>query len=173
MMITTLTALLATAQLAEAPKAQLTLTQTEAVAGSLVKGTVSLTFAPGLHGYQNPPSEDYMIPVAIKSVEGATKLSVRYPAGHAAAVGGELNPVMTYSGTVEIPVLVRIPEVTGTHEFKIAVGYQQCNDQACFPPGTITVTGSVNVTEKPDSWNSVKRRSHDLLVMGRQSDASN
>lgn len=173
MMITTLTALLATAQLAEAPKAKLTLPETEVVAGSLVKGTVSLTFAPGLHGYQNPPSEDYMIPVEIKSVEGATKLSVRYPAGHPAAVGGELDPVMTYSGTVEIPVLVRIPEVKGSYEFKIAVGYQQCNDQACYPPGTVSVTGAVNVTPKPESWNSVKRRSHDLLVMGRQADSSN
>lgn len=114
--------------------------------GRLVSGVVSVAFADGLHGYQNPPSEDYMIPV---SVEGQVRgLSVSYPAGHAAKIGGSPVEVMTYSGEIKIPF--RFPAATkpGRHSVTLAVGYQQCTDEACFPPGRASVTVTYEVTGK-------------------------
>ncbi len=152
----------------EAPKATLAIEPGTVVAGSLVKAVVTLTFAPGLHGYQNPPSEDYMIPIAIKGVEGGSQLSVRYPKGEPATVGGEASPVMTYAGRIEIPVLVRVPSQTGDQTVKVSIGYQLCNEQACFPPGTVVATSRFNVTPVPSGWTAVKRRIHDVVGMTPQ-----
>lgn len=149
----------------EAPKVKLEIESGPVVAGGLAKAVVSLTFAPGLHGYQNPPSEDYMIPVEVKSVDGGVKYSVRYPKGEPAVVGGETSPVMTYHGTVKIPVFIRVPQKTGKQPVKVSVGYQQCTDQACFPPGTVTAVGELEVKAAPSGWNAVKQRSYDLLAL--------
>ncbi|MEZ5162825.1 MAG: hypothetical protein R2688_03545 [Fimbriimonadaceae bacterium] len=136
----TLTSLLAatvlnTAQ-ADAPTVSLTLNSPEAEAGQLVPGTVTVTFAPGLHGYQNPPSEDYMIPVAVSAGSEASKvLLISYPDGVPATVGGETKPAMTYEGTVEIPVLVRIPSEAGEQIVSVMKpgGISEMNESACFP----------------------------------------
>ena len=154
-------------------KAEIKLDQNQSMAGSIVTGTVSLTFAPGLHGYQNPPSEDYMIPVTVKSIEGATILRISYPNGEAATVGGETNPAMTYSGTIEIPVMIRLNSPTGSQSLKVSVGYQQCNEHACFPPSTATASANITVKAVPSGWNSVKQRGFDLLVAGQKFNAGN
>lgn len=158
-------AALALNQQNEAPDAKLTVEPGAAIAGGLVKATISLTFAPGLHGYQNPPSQDYMIPVEVKSADGASLLAIQYPKGEPALVGGESTPVMTYANTVEIPVILRLPKTSGDLNVSVSIRYQQCNEQSCYPPSTVTAKGKVEVAPMPEGWNAVKRRSHDLLVL--------
>lgn len=134
---------------ADAPMVSLKLSGTEAEAGQLVTGTVTVTFAPGLHGYQNPPSEDYMIPVAVSSATETSKvILITYPVGVPATVGGETKPAMTYEGTIDIPVLVRIPNEIGEQTVSVSVRYQQCNDSACFPPGRAKADAKVLVKSK-------------------------
>ncbi|MCW5936115.1 MAG: thioredoxin family protein [Fimbriimonadaceae bacterium] len=128
------------------PTLSLELEKPQAVAGELVKGTVVLTFAEGLHGYQNPPSEDYMIPVQVKAGEGTTLSKVDYPKGTNEAVGGSAEPVLVYSGETRIPVEIVAPKETGEHRVVLDVKFQQCDATSCFPPKTIQAKAALAVT---------------------------
>ncbi|MEZ0325375.1 MAG: protein-disulfide reductase DsbD domain-containing protein [Fimbriimonas sp.] len=132
-----------------APKAELKLDKTTAVAGSTVKGKIILTFADGLHGYQNPPSDDYQIPTKIEAAKGTTLLKTIYPKGEPFLMSGEEKPAMVYQGRVEIPVEIKVPAKAGKQTIKLAVNYQQCNDNSCFPPGKIELSSKLTVTAAP------------------------
>jgi DsbC/DsbD-like thiol-disulfide interchange protein len=132
-----------------APQAELKLDKTTAVAGSTIKGKVILTFAEGLHGYQNPPSEDYQIPTKIEALKGTTLLKAMYPKGEPFLMAGEKTPAMVYQGRIEIPVQIKVPAKAGKQTVKLAVNYQQCNESACFPPGKLDISSTLTVTAPP------------------------
>lgn len=133
---------------AEPPDMKVTLSRQAGAPGSAIRGKVTLVFGPGLHGYQNPPSQDYQIPVTV-TVEGAAgSLFLNYPIGEAVAVGGESEPSFTYSGAVEIPFLVKAPSKPGKHEITVKVRYQQCTDSMCYPPKTISYPVAFTTTKK-------------------------
>jgi thiol:disulfide interchange protein DsbD len=111
--------------------------------GEDIKGTVTATFAPGLHGYQNPPSKDYMLSVTVKPGEGTVVKSVSYPKGHMEMAGGEEAAV--YSGTVAFPVVVLAPSARGKVKLSLDFFYQQCDADACYMPNTIPVSAEVTV----------------------------
>src|SRR5512142_2997454 len=80
---------------------QFSLSQKAAVAGSKVKGIVKVSFPAGLHGYQNPPSKDYMIPLVVKANAKDPKLaSVAYPKGVARKPAGGKGEARVYEGTI-------------------------------------------------------------------------
>lgn len=141
-------AALACAQ-APAPEVTLSAPPKAVAAGSKVKLTVTVTFADGLHGYQNPPKQEFEIPVTVKIDGKDFKLAkATYPPGEDATVGGGTTPTKTYAGTIKIPIEVTVPKTVGSKSFKVLVSYQQCNEQACFPPDTVTVATKVNVVKK-------------------------
>ena len=118
-----------------------------AKAGEQVIGTVTLKFAEGLHAYQNPPTESYMIPVSVKSSSSdVSVLGVKYPKGVDAIVGGSTTPVKVYEGTVEIPVTLKAPAKAGSYDVALKIQYQQCNANNCYPPSTVTATAKLIVT---------------------------
>lgn len=128
------------------PKATLKLTSTTVKPNDLIKGSVTLTFAPGLHGYQNPPSLDYQIPVTIKvSGKDFTAMKVKYPEGKDFRMEGEAVPSKVYEDVVEFPFEVRAPKKSGTFELPIRVDYQQCDESSCFPPGVVQLKVKVQV----------------------------
>ncbi|MCB8933463.1 MAG: thioredoxin family protein [Fimbriimonadaceae bacterium] len=131
----------------DAPKVELKLSKAKAAPGAEVKGTVVITFAPGLHGYQNPPSQDYQLPVVVKGDAGTVFSSVKYPAGHDEEVGGERAKV--YSGRTEVQVVFKAPAKVGAAKVSVAVDYQQCDANNCFAPGTVKASApfTVEVTE--------------------------
>src|SRR5687767_16028688 len=104
-----------------APKAELVLPKT-AKAGTVVKGMLKLTFEPGLHGYQNPPTKDYMIPVRVESGIKGLKVVPKYPKGEITEVAGE--QAAGYEGHVQIPVLITMPKKAGPLVVKLAVSFQ-------------------------------------------------
>ena len=106
--------------------------------GATVKGVVELTFAEGLHAYQNPPTDKYQIPVAVSVDSKLYKLTAKYPKGISKATGGDPTPAAVYEGTIKIPVTIVVPKKAGTAQFKIVVNYQQCNDGSCFPPSSVS-----------------------------------
>lgn len=131
------------------PKVQLKLDKPTAVAGSLVKGTVIVTFERGLHGYQNPQKNPSLIPVAVVAADKTTKLGkVVYPKGIDMRVPGEDEPVKVYEGTIRIPVQFTAPDKAGKTTLKIKLNYQQCTDSNCFPPSSVTASASLDVTKK-------------------------
>ena len=117
-----------------------------AKAGATVKATLTLTFADGLHGYQNPPSDPDLIPVAVSvNTKGVKLKNIAYPAGKAESVGGDPKPVKVYEGTIKIPVVVVLPKTKGNLKIRFDAHYQECNDQSCFPPSDVFATATVKV----------------------------
>jgi len=118
-----------------------------AKAGAAVKGTIEVTFADGLHSYQNPPTEDYMIPVKVAVENKGFTLTAKYPKGVMKAMGGDPKPAGVYEGTIKIPVTLKVPKNTGTVQVKFTLHYQECNDQSCFPPADVSDTVKLQITK--------------------------
>lgn len=146
----------------EAPAVKLTISDQPLLAGSVVRGELAVSIAPGLHGYQNPPTVDYQIPFTVSSGD-ANILLVRYPAGEPATIGGDTTPSMTYEGEVLFPVLVRVPRKAGEHSVVVKLRYQLCNESSCFPPGSVSATAKIKVVE--NSVSAIAQRGRDLLLL--------
>jgi DsbC/DsbD-like thiol-disulfide interchange protein len=131
------------------PKATLTLDKATAVAGSVVSGKVTITFDSGLHGYQNPPTLDYQIPLKLEAQKGSLIYTARFPKGVPFLMEGEKEPSMVYENTIEIPVWVKASATPGQRPVKLTVTYQQCNASSCFPPGSLDISAPLTVTPAP------------------------
>lgn len=141
---------------AEAPEISVKLNQATGVAGGPVRGTATITFAPGLHGYQNPPSQDYQIPVSVSVGEETFRpVKIKYPVGEEHKVGGENEASRTYSGTVSIPFVLKSPSKPGKHTISVKVRYQQCTDSMCFAPKTTTQAVEFTTKPAPKGWTIV------------------
>jgi DsbC/DsbD-like thiol-disulfide interchange protein len=121
----------------------------QVAAGSKITVTLTVTFAEGFHGYQNPPAGEYEIPVTVK-VDGKEikVIKIAYPAGVDATIGGMDKPTKAYEGTVKFPVTIQLPTKPGTKEVKFRVSYQQCDATSCFPPAEVNKTVKINVVKK-------------------------
>ena len=113
--------------------------------GEEFKVDVTVSFAPGLHGYQNPPTKDYMIPVSLSGGDGTEIVDVVYPTGTMEMVAGEM--AATYGGVVVFTATVLAKETPGKHQAQIVVNYQQCNETMCFRPDSITADFQYQVEE--------------------------
>ena len=128
------------------PTVKLSVDNKSVTAGKAFNASVSVTFADGLHAYQNPPTADTCIPVVVK-VDGKqfTLLAAKYPKGSPAKVAGEEKPVNIYTGTIKIPISIKAPVKVGSFDLQVAVSYQQCNEGSCFPPSTVNAVAKVTV----------------------------
>lgn len=131
------------------PTVALSKLPTQSVAGSKITIIVTITFAEGFHGYQNPPASEYEIPVDVK-IDGKEfkVLKIAYPPGVDATIGGGEKPTKAYEGTIKVPVTVQLPTTVGKRNFKVVVKYQQCDTTSCFPPGQVQASTTVNVVKK-------------------------
>lgn len=130
------------------PKISLKLNE-KAVAGANVKGTLTVTFAEGLHGYQNPQEDPTLIPVEVQAADAATKIvKVEYPKGKDFVMTGDTTPVKVYGGTIQIPVTFKMPDQAGPAELKVRLAYQQCDDSNCFAPSSVLTSLKVTVEKK-------------------------
>ena len=129
----------------DAPKVRIVLDKKAVKPGATIEGKVAITFAAGLHGYQNPPSKDYMIPVKLEAEGKEIKLKVTYPTGVPMAVGGETEPALVYEGEVFFPIQITLPKKTGPVKIALKFSYQQCNDSACFPPSSISLVEKITI----------------------------
>ncbi len=108
---------------------------------------LTVTFASGLHGYQNPPSDKFNIPVTVKLLKGDAKVqSIKYPRGTDLAMAGEAKPTRVYSGTIVIPV--RLVAGSKSGDLVMAVDYQQCTSSNCFPPASVQAKAALHVAKK-------------------------
>ncbi len=108
--------------------------------GKTAKAVVVLDIPTELHANSNKPKSEYLIPTTVKptAVEGIKLGPVNYPEGHDRKFGFSENMLNVYEGKVEFTF-----DVTPLEEFRgdkvsieVAVRYQACNDEVCFPPKT-------------------------------------
>lgn len=133
-----------------APTVSLKLSSPTVATGKTLQAVLIVTFAQGLHGYQNPPSDPTLIPVSVRvSDKSFRSLKVVYPKGTPVKMNGEPKPVAVYEGTIKIPLSVSAPATPGKKTFSIVLEYQQCNANSCFQPGSITAQAIVIVKPRP------------------------
>ena len=114
--------------------------------GAVVKGTLTMTFADGWHGYQNPPSDPYQNPVTIAlSTKGFKFSKVTYPVGIIKDFAGTKTAV--YEGEITIPFEFIAPKKIGKVALTFKLDYQQCNESSCLPPASMTLKGSLDVAK--------------------------
>jgi DsbC/DsbD-like thiol-disulfide interchange protein len=131
------------------PKVSLKLDKASGAAGGTVKGTVTVTFESGLHGYQNPQDDKSLIPIEVIGGDKATKIvNVVYPKGVSMKMPGIPTPVKVYEGTISIPVTFKLPDTLGATTLKIKLKFQQCNESNCFPPSSTDASAKVTVQKK-------------------------
>lgn len=111
--------------------------------GGTIKGKVLVTFAPGWHGYQNPPMREYEIPLKIEPAAKGFKVKATYPKGEMKDFAGAKT--LMYEGTVAVPFTATAPKKKGPFKFELNVSYQQCNESTCLPPESQKVAGTVMV----------------------------
>jgi DsbC/DsbD-like thiol-disulfide interchange protein len=106
---------------------------------------VIVRFPKKWHGYQNPPTKKYQIPVVIESADKKTTtvVKVNYPKGKVLTVAGEKSAV--YGGIVRFPVTLKAQDKEGTQTLKIRVKYQLCDDASCLPPDKLEIKQSVTI----------------------------
>lgn len=116
--------------------------------GGKLWGSVAVEFAPGMHGYQNPPSDKFSIPVSVKvETKGFRLLKAKYPVGTDLPDQGTDKPTKVYDGKISIPIVVGLPKSAGVYTLKIAVHYQQCTATSCGPPADAVTSVTVKVSD--------------------------
>lgn len=129
----------------DAPKVKLNLPE-KVAPGKTIKGSVTVTFAEGWHGYQNPPSDPYQNPVALSMKAKYVKLGkIVYPVGIIKDLAGTKTAV--YEGTITIPFEIIAPKKAQILALAFTLNYQQCDDSTCLPPGSVQFKGTVKVAK--------------------------
>ena len=123
-----------------APKITLSPAKAPASRGSTSEVTLNVVFGEGLHAYQNPPSDSFQIPVSVKVISGDVKIvKASYPTGQDLLMQGETKPAKVYAGAIKIPLTLKFGKKGGAYE--LALEYQQCTDNNCYPPSSVKVKG--------------------------------
>jgi hypothetical protein len=119
-------------------------------------GNVDLRFhiASGFHINSNKPSEEFMIPTALR-MDATTDIvigKINYPDGQDVAF--EFAPdqkLSVYSGNFTVGVTVRplhtVPP--GKYAMRGSLKYQACDNRACYPPKQLPVEFEVRVVKAP------------------------
>jgi hypothetical protein len=148
-----LVSLLATAALFQAPAApsvEVVPTKPSFTVGSQVRARVTLSFAEGLHAYQNPPTKDYQIPLTVNAGDDSFRIiKVYYPKGSDFQMAGEDEPSKVYEGQIQVTVVARPKRAkAGKVTLPLSIDVQQCNAEACFPPEVVKASTEVQIVEK-------------------------
>ncbi len=114
--------------------------------GAVFKGSVTVTFEEGWHGYQNPPTDSYQNPIVLSMKAKYLKFKkVSYPEGVLKEFAGAKTAV--YEGVITIPFEILAPKRLGKLDMAFTLNFQLCNDSTCLPPGSVQFKGSVKVVK--------------------------
>jgi DsbC/DsbD-like thiol-disulfide interchange protein len=105
--------------------------------GSRARGVITMNIPSGLHVNSNRPSSQYSIATTVRiSGAGVRSASINYPRGRDRKFEFSETPVNVYQGTVRFPFSISVPP--GFHNKKlrlrVAVHYQACTNEVCYPP---------------------------------------
>jgi uncharacterized protein len=130
-------------------------------AGDRCRIAVVLEVEPGWHINTNPAYPDFLIPttVSIRSDQGTTLESLKFPKGKDLKIEGLPDAYKVYDGKVTIYGELVIPKTAaGKQEaFELHIRYQSCDDEHCERPRTLKFAGSVPVAEIGESVQQINR----------------
>ncbi len=116
--------------------------------GKAARATVLLNIPGGLHVNSNRPDSEYAIATTVRaSASGARVGPVSYPRGKNRKFQFSESSINVYEGRVLITFPVTVPANYrgGSVKVDVAVRYQACTEEVCYPPRTKTVSINARV----------------------------
>jgi len=118
--------------------------------GDSSKGKVVLSIPGGLHVNSSRPASEYAIPtvVTVRGPRGVRVSGVTYPRGKNRKFQFSENLINVYEGRVSFPFTVTVPPGFrgNTVRINVAVRYQACTEEVCYPPRTKNVVLTARVS---------------------------
>ena len=118
--------------------------------GEASRGRVVLSIPGGLHVNSSRPSTEYLIPtvVTVRGPRGVRVSGVTYPRGKNRKFQFSESQINIYDGRVSFPFTVTVPATFrgNTIRLNVAVRYQACTDEVCYPPKTKNVVLTARVS---------------------------
>jgi DsbC/DsbD-like thiol-disulfide interchange protein len=117
--------------------------------GGSGEATVSITIEKGYHVNANPPTFPYLkaTTLELKPAEGLTVGSIVYPKATDKKFPFAEKPLAVYEDEVEVKALLKAEKTAsvGQQSIPATLRIQACDDQVCYPPGTLEVAIPVSV----------------------------
>ncbi|HYJ88492.1 MAG TPA: protein-disulfide reductase DsbD domain-containing protein [Pyrinomonadaceae bacterium] len=121
----------------------------EIAAGESGEAVVRLVIQNGYHVNANPPTFPYLIAteLEIKPSEGVKVGKVTYPPPVTGTFAFSEEPLAVYEGTTELKAELKADKATskGNRSLAAILRIQACDDQVCYPPGTVDLQIPVTI----------------------------
>lgn len=117
--------------------------------GGSSEATVRLTIQNGYHVNANPPTYPYLIPTALEvaPTDGLSMGQISYPAPIIIKLAFAEKPLAVYEGqtAIKATIIADNSVKAGERTIPAKLRIQACDDQVCFPPGSIELAIPVRV----------------------------
>jgi DsbC/DsbD-like thiol-disulfide interchange protein len=118
-------------------------------AGGSAEAIVRLTIQSGYHVNANPPTFPYLKATAleISPSDGVSVAFVTYPNGLNKKFAFAEQPLAVYEGATDLKATLKSDKAAkkGERSIPARLRIQACDDQVCYPPGTLELAIPVNV----------------------------
>lgn len=129
--------------------------------GRTIQAAVVINIPSGYHINSNRPLASFLIPTSVKieSGGGLKVGAVSYPRAQLRNFSFSQDQLSVFEGRVVLRFNVTVPTgfTTGVTELRARVRYQSCNDEACFPPVTRTVTMPISVVGTDEAVKKINK----------------
>ncbi len=109
-----------------------------------------ITIQPGYHINANPPTYAYLkaTELELPASEGVSVGFIKYPKPITKKFSFAEKPLDVYEGEMELRVLLQAAKSSkpGNHSLTGKLRIQACDDQVCYPPGSLEVIIPVIIT---------------------------
>ena len=121
----------------------------EIPAGGSAEATVRLTIQSGYHVNANPPTFSYLKATAleISAADGVSVAFVTYPKALNKKLAFAEKPLAIYEGETDLKAMLKTDKAAkkGERSMPARLRIQACDDQVCYPPGTLELAIPVNI----------------------------
>ena len=118
-------------------------------AGGSAEATVRLTIQTGYHVNANPPTYPYLkaTVLEISAAEGVSVVLVTYPKAVDKKFAFAEKPLAVYEGATDLKATLKADKAArkGDRSVPARLRIQACDDQVCYPPGTLELAIPVNI----------------------------
>ena len=121
----------------------------EMSAGGSAEAIVRLTIQSGYHVNANPPTFPYLKATAleISPSDGVSVAFLTYPNGLNKKFAFAEQPLAVYEGDTDLKATLKADKAAkkGERSIPARLRIQACDDQVCYPPGTLELVIPVNL----------------------------
>lgn len=121
----------------------------EIPAGGSAEAVVRVAIQSGYHINANPPTYPYLkaTELEISPADGVSLGSVKYPIGLSKKFSFAEKSLAVYEGETELKAALKADKSAkpGQRSISARLRIQACDDQVCYPPGTLELAIPVNI----------------------------